>query len=273
MPALLLFLLVVGPAGFQMGCAAKDPKMIEKTADSEAALASDEEPAVAEGFPRSEEMEDMYSPTYGERVTFEALYVVAPVSGGKRLQATTLLRDDGDSWIRSYRPVPDEYRFVDRRVVVTGQPYENSPYVQSVGGTHFEVESIEFAPGETPVEANPELLPAPPFVRSAEVASGRGSRWGQCRGELVRIDPADEESRGGDWRSGLFRFEDGTELRVERIPGSDAAWTADPGRSVTLLTYYRQEADGVVGVANALCEGEVERCGIDEYPPADSRAK
>ena len=233
----------------------------------------EEERTVPDGFPRSEEAEDMYSPTYGEQVTFEATYVVAPKAGGKRLQATTLLRDDGEAWIRSYRPLPDEYRFVDRRVVVTGSPYENSPYVQSVGGTHFEVESIDFAPGETRVEEDPELLPAPPFIRSLGGAEGRAGRWGQCRGQLVRIDPPTEDPGWVDRRSGLLRFDDGTELGLTGIPGDKEAWTSLVGKPVTLLTYFWEDEGVLVAGANAICEGEAERCGIDEYPPADETTK
>ncbi|MEE2830492.1 MAG: hypothetical protein VX498_14990 [Myxococcota bacterium] len=220
-----------------------------------------------EGFPGKIEGANPDGPTYSARVTFEATYVITPKAGGKRLQGTILLRDNGQAWIRSYRPVPEEYRFADRRVVVTGRPYRNSPYVQSVGGTHFEIETIDFAPGETPVQTNPSLLPAPPFIRGLGKVASRGQQWGQCRGQLLRIDPLGEDPNPANQRTALFRFEDGSEIPLYGIPSKEEEWTSLQGQSVTILTYFSPDKNGTIrAVANGICKGEDERCGMDDYP-------
>lgn len=133
-------------------------------------------PGAGEGGPPDTE------PRFGERTTFEATYRIAPSPAGKRLQEVVLLRDDGEAWIRAYRPIKDEYAFQEKRVVVTGRPYTNSPYVQSVGGTHFEVESIALAPGETPMDPAPTELPPPPLARSAEAARALTGWYAVCVG-------------------------------------------------------------------------------------------
>ena len=93
---------------------------------------------------------DPFACTYGPHVKVETLYLVEPIPGAKRLQAVLLRLDDGQEWIRSYRPVPEEMQFFEKRVVVQGRTYRPSPLVQHVTGTHFDLESIELAPSEVP---------------------------------------------------------------------------------------------------------------------------
>ncbi len=220
-----------------------------------AALAPDSEttPAAPEADP--------YAPTYGEPVEFEALYVVSPVAGSKRLQGGSLELDDGESWIVSYRPIRSQLQYVDRRVTVRGRPYWNSPMVQSVGGTHFEVESMELAPGESPYDPLPTELPAPPQVRTLEELRARLGRWRWCHaiGTLVSLRDDPDTTY---WHSGELRLADGTPLPLIHIPTRDETFEALLGQEVTILA--RLIGDGTDTPfqlsAATVCPGVVERC-------------
>ncbi|MCP4807044.1 MAG: hypothetical protein GY913_26640 [Proteobacteria bacterium] len=214
----------------------------------------------AEGFPGSADVLG-YEPTFGDLVEREALYVVAPFSGGKRLQAVQLVFDDGTSWIRSYRPLISEYEFIDKRVVVTGRPYENSPYVQSVGGTHFEVETIALAPGETAWDSIPTVLPAPPQVRTAAELEARQDLWAHVVGTLSSVD------YDGHTHAAVLVLDDGTSVPFVLFAptsfGPDLR-DEDPktwvGRRITALGRVWDDAGTrSLGLAN-VCEGEVTRC-------------
>jgi len=186
---------------------------------------------------------DPFAPTFGERVTVEARYRIEPVMGGKRLQAVTLEFDDGESWIRSYRPLRSELKYADKRVVVTGRPYTNSPLVQSVYGTHFELESIELAPGEAPWDPEPTQIPPPPFARSADEARARAGEYAQCRGTA------------GD---GVFRFADGSELPLQA-----GAWFDELAIDGDMTVLAWVDDDGALH-ARGACPGEQPRCGVTD---------
>lgn len=206
--------------------------------------------------------EPSYEPIFGEPVQREALYVVAPFAAGKQLQAVELQFDDGTSWIRSYRPVQDELQYVDKRVVVRGRPYENSPYVQSVGGTHFELEHIELAEGETARDPIPTVLPAPPPVRTATEAEARVGRWAHVLGTLTSSTPDGD----GTWHEGVLTLADETEIRFMfstlHSLGHPAEATLDEvvGAEVTVLGQLSHGDEGLRLGATQVCLGEVERC-------------
>lgn len=199
-------------------------------------------PSPPDGFPGSEALEPDYEPTFGEPTTFEALYRIAPMPAGKGLQEVVLVRDDGESWIRSYRPIAEEFRYQDKRVVVSGRPYTNSPYVQSVGGTHFELASIELAPGETPYEPMPTELPPPPLARSAQAAKAQTGWYAVCVG--TREGQTLHFSEGGSMPLGPHSsFYDPPRLEGEQ---SVLAWVGPEG-SLHL---------------RAACPGVDPRCGV-----------
>ena len=203
------------------------------------------DPVPGEPEPQPDEPpEDPFAPTFGERVTREAWYRVSPVAGGKRLQAVTLEFDGGEAWIRAYRPLRSELRFVDKRVVIVGRPYWPSPNVQHVAGTHFEVESIELAPGETPWDPEPTLIPPPPFARSADEAKARAGDHAQCRGEAV---------------DGVFHFPDGSSLPM--APLGSFFDVVLPDGDQTVLAWV--DDDGTLH-ARAACPGEAPRCGMSD---------
>jgi len=215
------------------------------------------------GFPPAEGLD--YSPTMGEPVEFEARYVVSPVAGGKDLQAAYLLRDDGESWIRSYRPVAEELRFADKRVVVRGRPYVNSPYVQSVGGTHFELESIALAPGETPWEPEPTRIPSPPWVADQGALAAREHLWAQVVGALESLKEPHPDRPW--WGQGTLRLADRTAVLLRAIPWEEGA-PAVVGAEVTALgRVVAPEEPGAPWSLEGplrLCAGRVERCLVDD---------
>ena len=199
-----------------------------------------------------------YEPTFGDRVEREALYVVAPFKGGKDLQAVQLILDDGSHWIRSYRPLESELQFIDKRVVVVGRTYTNSPYVQSVGGTHFEVETIALAPGEAAWDPVPTELPAPPQVRTLAELEARHPMWVHAIGTL---SAATDEGHG---HAAVLTLDEGAEVPFMLFaPTSFEERDQDPqawiGRRVTVLArVYRDE--GLKLGHGKVCEGEVAAC-------------
>ncbi len=210
--------------------------------------------------------EPSYEPTYSEPVEREALYVVMPVAGGKALQAASLHFDDGEVWIRSYRPVVEELQYADKRVVVTGRPYENSPYVQSVIGTHFELATIQLAHGETPYDPLPTRIPAPPFVEDRAALEARVGLWAHCVGVLTRLEPPADDRPW--WGAGTLRLADGTELGMDAIPYGDGAPQVEQGQEATVLTLVlapREEGgQPTLGGPVRICAGRVERCLMDD---------
>jgi hypothetical protein len=228
---------------------------------SPAAPASPAEPEVLMSDSTPPDAADPYAPTYGAEVTREAHYTVAPWAGGKRLQAVVLRFDDGEEWIRSYRPVADEFQFADKRVVVTGRPYTNSPNVQSVYGTHFEVRTIDLAPGETPYSPLPSELPAPPQVRDLAGIEARTGRWAHVIGDVETMsDPA----RDDRWsHHGRLRLESGEAVEFEhRLSGEDQAGFV--GQRVTLLARVLGAGTAASSAprlsAVAVCAGEKTHC-------------
>jgi len=201
------------------------------------------------------EPEPSYEPTFGEPVELDARYVVMPFAGGKHLQAVELQLEGGETWVRSYRPIPEEFAYVDKRVTVTGRPYTNSPYVQSVGGTHFELETIRLADGETAWDPVPSELPAPAQVRTSSEAQARIGLWAHAVGTLAEVSPQDHGHRG------RLTLADGTEIGFWTLEESSLV-----GSTVTVLGQLREE-DGLQMGATQICAGEVEACNmtLDSY--------
>lgn len=220
-----------------LGCASS-PDVAPPPPPSEEIAVPDK---VADGFPGSDELPN-HEPTFGELTSFEALYRIAPSPAGKRLQEVVLVRDDGESWIRSYRPIAEEFQYQDKRVVVTGRPYTNSPYVQSVGGTHFELQSIELAPGESAYDPLPTELPPPPLARSLEAAQAQAGWYAVCVG-----------TREGE----RFLFAEGGEMKL----GPHSSYY-DPEvleGEQSLLAWV--DPEGSLHV-RAACKGQDPRCGV-----------
>ncbi len=136
-----------------------------------------------------------------------------------------------------------ELKFAGKRVVATGRPYENSPYVQSVYGTHFSLESVKLAPGETPHEPEPTELLAPPLARTAAQAKAQDGWFAACVGTI---------------QDGVLSFEDGGSMPVE-LPTGFFPITEIEGQQ-TLLAWVGEGR--LHGRGN--CAGVVPRCGMTE---------
>jgi hypothetical protein len=182
-----------------------------------------------------------FEPTYGERTTVDALYRIDPIRGGKELQAVHLITANA-SYVHAYRPLRSELKFAEKRVRVTGRPFTHSPYVQAVGGEHFDVESIELAPGETPWDPEPTTLPTPAQARSATDAKALSGWYAACHGTL-------------DGQT--FTFSDGSTLPATEV--STHYPIEGIGQPMTMLAYV--QASGTL-VPRAGCPGDVPRCGV-----------
>ncbi|MFN3199886.1 MAG: hypothetical protein ACE366_15930 [Bradymonadia bacterium] len=216
------------------------------------------------GEPDSQAEPDPYAPTYGKRMTFVADYEVTPLPGGKRFQPVLLHRESGLSpFIRSYRPVPEEFKFANRRVEVTGRPYTPSPMTQHVTGEHFEVESITLVPWQTPNESV-DGIPTPFTVMSAHQIGLRLGRWSRYEGTLKSVDVSPE----GEVTARMHMAEDNAEIiigPVTRGPKRVEKWRPLIGQQVTLIGRARADEGGQLRVPGnvAMCKGKDLRCGLD----------
>lgn len=203
----------------------------------------DERAPRAPPTPKAAEAAEAARPAEAGFETRTARCVIDPVPGGKRLQAVSLVFDDGSSWIAAYRPDPRFWPFADKRVVFTGRPYVNPPHVQSVGGTHVEVKSIELAPGETAYAPAPERLPAPPTVKTLAELKARAGRWSRV---VMPVEGGKVVFPAGALPLRVFG-------RVEPKAGPH-----------TLMAKYVEGNDGAAIYAAAACTGDVARCGMDD---------
>ncbi len=238
----------------------------ETTTDTEAAMESEDSvptliAAPGDAGPARDPVSG--APIYGDEVEIEALFVIDPVAGSKRLQPESLTLDGGERWIVAYRPIRSHFPYADRRVVVRGRPYRNPPEQQSVVATHFELRSIELAPGELPREPPPAELPAPPLVRTRpefEARRGRGL-WVHCAGVLASLSAAAGRNQ---WLNGSFRLEDGAELPLIMILKNRQRFAELVGETSTILARIQAGEPGspIRLMPARICPGVVERCGM-----------
>ncbi|GIW72287.1 MAG: hypothetical protein KatS3mg102_1829 [Planctomycetota bacterium] len=194
---------------------------------------------------------------------FEGRLEIDPVPGGKHFQGTWLVLDGGERLVIDYRPVPEYFRYLERRVVVRGRTWWPPPEVQHIGARHLEVHEIAPAPGEQPLEPPPAELPAPPHVTDAAGARARLGRWAQVVGTLELL-PAERDNPW--WRRAALTLADGTRIEVESAPAPEAERLA--GGLVTAVGRLR--ADPQTGQprmehARALCPGHAARCGMEPH--------
>ena len=210
------------------------------------------------------------SPTYQAPVEVKARYVITPFSGGKRLQGVYLHLEDGSRWIRAYRPIPEEYRFADKWVVVKGRPYTPSPLVQSVDGVHFELAAIALANGETPYAVPPTQIPIPPKVSTQAEIAQRLSLWVHCSGTITELQTAKFGSIA------QLHLNDGTSLSFtltsasfeRRVPPTELSrWI---GQTVTVLGQVKTDTPPTLGLVR-ICTGILDHCPIDN--PKNSPSK
>ena len=207
---------------------------------------------------------DIYAPIYEAPVDMEARYIITPIARGKRLQAVLLLLDSGATWIRSYRPIIEEYQFSDKRVRIKGRPYTNSPYVQTVMGIHFEVEEISLAPGEIPFSTIPTTIPIPPKAFTIQDIEQRVHMWVHCVGSIQKVEV---ESSFEDKVTLLLQ--DGEEVIVFlsknsfQPPTTKADLSQWIGETVTVLGNIMKDRTRYSLQTTRVALGNVDSCLID----------
>ena len=194
-------------------------------------------------------------PTYGDPVQLTGRYEVDPIPGGKRFQGAWLVLDDGTRYVIAYRPVPEHFRFLEKRVRVEGRPYVPGADTQHIQATHLEVRTIELAPGETPYAVPPTEPIAPPVVRTASEVAARDGRWARVIGRVEAV----EDDPDGYLKLVRLRHGDGVEVIVRNVLGAE--WSQYVGKGVTVASRVARIEDGgtvafeLVGWRE-VCEGE-----------------
>lgn len=199
---------------------------------------------------------------YGDPVWLQGRYEVDPIRGGKRFQGAWLVLDDGTRYVIAYRPVPEHFPFLAKRVLIQGRPYTPGRDTQHIQASHLEVQSIELAPGETPYPSPPTELPAPPVARTAAELAAHDGHWVQVIGTLesVRDDPK------GYLGIARLRLADGTQVQAQGVRTEE--WACHEGKLVTVTSRVTHSESGgpvtfeLIGT-HAICRGEVARCGMD----------
>jgi len=216
--------------------------------------------------------------------------VTSPVSGGKGLQECTLVFDDGESVLISYRPVPAYFEFERKRVLVRGEmhnPARAHPNRQAVMGWHLDITEIRLADGEVPYDPTPTSLPPPQRVDSLAALSACSDQYFRIVGRLVsgtskgphRANLQLELSDGlllipsvtlvhpGSFsvRSLLMRSENSDAVRTPR-PEENAL---DFGDTITIIgTRFSGKVSGM-----SACPGDVEFCGCGLQAAARGQSK
>jgi hypothetical protein len=194
-------------------------------------------------------------PTYGDLVQLTGRYEVDPIPGGKRFQGAWLVLDDGTRYVIAYRPVPEHFRFLEKRVRVEGRPYRPGADTQHIQATHLEVRTIELAPGETPYTVPPTEPIPPPVLRTASEVAARDGRWARVVGRVEAV----EDDPDGYLKLARLRLGDGIEVIVRNVLGAE--WSQYVGKTVTVASRVVSIEDGgtvtfeLVGWRE-VCEGE-----------------
>lgn len=172
---------------------------------------------------------------YGEALELEGRYEVDPVAGGKRFQGVWLVLDDGTRHLLAYRPVPEGFQFIDKRVRVRGRPYLPGSDVQHIETMHLAVDAIELAPGETPYLSPPTHPAPPPAAHTGAALAAREGRWVQMVGALQSV----EDDPDGYLGVARLRLVDGTQVYVRNVLKGE--WSPYLGQWVTATSRVRPE--------------------------------
>lgn len=204
---------------------------------------------------------------HGKKVLVKGRYEVEPVPGSKRLQAVSIVLPDRTRLIRAYKPVKEEFGYINKQVMVIGMVLADdgeSSHVQQVMAPHItNIESITLAPGEIPYQTIPEKIPDLPFIEKKEDLAKWENHWIHLYGRLKSVKKREDES---NWANAQFWLPDGTRIIIEWVPFS--RWKSFIGNSITitLRLNLEKEEKGIcylTGGRTALCEGKTCRCGMD----------
>jgi hypothetical protein len=177
-------------------------------------------------------------PTYGDPVELVGRYQVDPIPGGKRFQGAWLVLDDGTRYVIAYRPVPEHFQFLEKRVRIEGRPYMPGSDTQHIQATHLEVHTIELAPGETPYAVRPlEPIP-PPVVRTASEVAARDGRWARVVGQVMSV----EDDPDGYLELARLRLADDAIVVANNVLRTE--WSHYVGKLVTVTSRVVRVEDG-----------------------------
>ncbi len=199
-----------------------------------------------------------------KRAVVYGLYSIEPVrphqKGGRR---TAIVLSDGTFLHRAVGVVQDELPFFNKLVKVTGLVTKTAsgPHAQGFGGPRVQVEKIELAGGESPIEPAPKVVPAPPLLTSLSTLSGQEGRWVAVNATvdsvLVTTSP---------YGAALLKLSDGGLVDVDGVLESE--WKPLVGTSITVLARVVRDttAAGRLSLhgAGPPCAGVVPRCGLDD---------
>lgn len=248
--------------------------------------------------PSTPPMSDVSDPD--QRVYKDAIFEVDRVPGGKRFQGSWLLLGSGERLLLSYRPLPGYFHLLGKRVIATGRHKTHAPHEQQIGADHFELSSMEAAPGEAPITPKPVQLPSPPHVKTRAEFRAHFGRWVRIHPTFTGLATPQEDSR---WLRLGLKLEDGSALEVHTSTSDyEKSWRPLAGKQLTLLgeasSDWQQQAqqqrgalllsdppptleelakqlddaptsapaarppETLIILARTPCEGIVERCGM-----------
>jgi hypothetical protein len=191
------------------------------------------------------------------------------VPASKRLQPASIVLDDGTRLVRSYRPVAEELHYDGQRVLVIGKAYLDAnadPSVQQVMAPHVMPETLVLDPIESPFAPGATQVRTPPTLASRADVAGYRDHWVQIFGTLEALQ---DEPSDPFWVGMVVRLPDGSELDARIIARSRVEKLV--GKPISFLGIVRREqpASGRAAIdpAHLVCEGRVERCGMDGRIP------
>jgi hypothetical protein len=169
-------------------------------------------------------------PNYGDACRLEGRYEVDPIPGAKRFQGVWLVLDDWTRYVIAYRPVREQFQFINKRVLIQGRPYLPGSDTQHIKATHLAIDSIELAPGEEAYDEVPQGVPLPPVVRTAEELATCVGRWVRLIGTLEGLEEDPESYLG----IATMKLADGSVIRTWGVVMK--SWAKLQNRKVTVIS-------------------------------------
>lgn len=181
---------------------------------------------------------------------FSGVYELELVAPPDRQPARFLVLGGGERLVLGYGIHPEEFKFIDRSVVVKGKRFQALPGEYPLTQGHIQVNQIGLAPGEKPNPKANRALPIPDQVDNLDGVLGRLGRWAHILGTLISItsDPRTLAHKA------KLKLKDGTLLQVDYLSSREAKdWIQLVGRPVRLLGTPRMGRPIRVDKPAAIC--------------------
>ncbi len=189
---------------------------------------------------------------------FVATVEIDRVPGGKRFQGTWLIRDDGRIHVVSYRPKPEWFGFVGKRVMVAAVDNNPPAHAQQIGADHvavIDIKLVDNVPAPSPALST---LPAAPWVATADALAKLEHRW-----VSVAVLAPPQPTACDGWCDVALTLDGGGGIVTTRESAStwERSFKGHVGELVTVVGRVSLEAGKpFIGTA-AVCPGRVETCG------------